>query len=103
MWEWLPHPRILLSTSFQGFAVAPDAGSIPAAATMTEEARQRRRTLDHERYMRNREERKMHQRIYYRENREMYLQYRKMRVINEKRKSHAVLHEKEKGQAPAAV
>lgn len=86
MWEWLPHP---LRLPF-------DAGSTPVAATMTEDARERRKRLDHERYMRNREERKRRQRIYYRKNIEMYLQYRKMRVINEKRKYYAILQQKEK-------
>lgn len=86
MWERMPHP---LRLPF-------DAGSIPVTATMTEEARERRKRLDHERYMRNREERKRRQRIYYRKNIEMYLQYRKMRVINEKRKYHAVLQQEEK-------
>lgn len=72
---------------------------------MTEDARQRRKRLDHERYIRNMEERKKHQRIYYRENKERCLQYRKMRVINEKMKYYAILHQKEKeeGQAVAAV
>lgn len=36
---------------------------------MTEEARERRRRLDHERYVRNREERKRRQKEYYRAHR----------------------------------
>lgn len=40
---------------------------------MTEEATIRRRRLDHERYMRSREERKQRQRAYYREHREELL------------------------------
>lgn len=86
------------------FMVALDIGSNPITVTMTEEARQRRRKLDHERYIRNREERNAHQKIYYREHRERYLQYRKIRVINEIRKSYAILHkEKEERQAVATV
>lgn len=85
-----------VGTAATPFTVALDAGSTPVAATMTEDARQRRKRLDHERYMRNRKERKERQRIYYRENREMYLQYRKMRVINEKMKYYAILHQEEK-------
>ena len=40
---------------------------------MTEEATIRRKRLDHERYMRSREERKQRQRAYYREHREELL------------------------------
>lgn len=40
---------------------------------MTEAARERRRRLDHERYMRSREERKASQRSYYRKNRDELL------------------------------
>lgn len=97
--------RCNVGTAATSFTVTLDAGSTPVAATMIEDARQRRKRPDHERYMRNREERKKHQRIYYREHREMYLQYRKMRVIKEMKKYYAVLHqeEKEEGQAAAAV
>ncbi len=40
---------------------------------MTEQARLRRKERDHERYVASREQRKEHQRLYYRENREAIL------------------------------
>ena len=43
-----------------------------------------RKKLDHERYIRNREERLRKQREYYLNNRDRYLNYRKKRVIRER-------------------
>lgn len=55
------------------------------AATM-ETAMQRRKRLDHERYMRNREARLFRQRMYYSEHREHYARWRKQRAESERRK-----------------
>ena len=63
---------------------------------MEEDARQRRKRLDHERYIRNRDERRARQRLYYREHKEKYYLYRKMRVIKEKMRCYGILHQKEK-------
>lgn len=64
---------------------------------MVEDSKERRKRLDHERYMRNREERLVKQRIYYREHRNQYVQWRKQRMEREKQKlfKYAILHEEE--------
>ncbi len=48
---------------------------------MTEESRQRRKQLDHERYMRSQKERQEKQRNYYRENRAQILWKKREKAI----------------------
>ena len=74
-------------------------GSTPTPSTnhlmtMTEEAKKRRKRLDHERYMRHQEERKAKQRAYYEAHKEQCKRSVKISKYKRyKRELYAILHE----------
>lgn len=60
---------------------------------MTEERKERRKRLDHERYMRHQEERKAKQRAYYEAHKEQCKHSVKISNYKRYKKLYAILHE----------